>query len=479
MRCYFGYPDSFLEKEPFRIKDLFLEEINVDYGSVPVEVKRKLLSVLNNVHERNYLFIGKVIYDAIDILEFSLFSLPVREISSLVLSGYLYGKSTFLIRSLFRNTFASSPEVFFDFNFFPEDFLVVNVGYTYSSISIGGRYLLHVPVGEFHFVDVLGNYLFNRFIYESGVSNASLRKSGKRGEILDQMRSTAARILFKGQVTVRVSEFDYEREVENQEVEAVLSTVIGSSAYGDFFEAPFDFSSSVVHGLYRFEEIFKERPKVRGVAVVGRLRFPVVEAIKRIVPVKPLELTGIEFADMDVVNRSFKPVCERVDFPKLRWYSEEVSSKDEEKPSLQRLRFLFNKRDLRGISVIEKLTEQGGADEKLAYELLSILKRCSFKRKEDIVYLNYALSAFSKLEVPSEVLPKVIEEIGKKAFRWELPLSTKMNILYFCYKYSNEVKGTLLGIFPAVFSTYVRDVKLPEGERNFIKVVAESVLSKE
>ncbi|SMP02215.1 hypothetical protein SAMN06265339_0032 [Desulfurobacterium pacificum] len=478
MRCYFGYPDSFLEREPFRVKDLFLEEINVDYGSVPVEVKRKLLSVLDNVHESNYLFIGNVIYDAIDILEFSLFSLPVREISSIVLSGYLYGKSTFLVRNLFRNTFASNPEIFFDFNFFPDDSLVVNVGYTQTSISVGGKYLLNVPIGEFHFVDVLGNYLFNRFIYESGVSNASLRKSGKRGEILDRMRSAAARILFKGQKSVEVKEFEYEREVEEWEVDAVLSTVVGSCGYGDFFEAPFDFSTSVVHALYRFEEIFKERPRIKNVAVIGRLRRPIVKTLKKIIPVKPAELTGVEFADMEVVNKSFKPVCERVDFPKLRWQGEEVVNQDKEEPSLHRLRYLFNQRDLKGISVLEDLVENGDADERVVYELLSILKRCSFKRKEDIVYLNYAISALSKLEIPEGILPKVIEEIGKKAFRWEIPLNTKMNVLYFCYKYKEKLNNTLLEIFPAVLSTYVRNVKLPEGERNFIKVVAESVLSK-
>ncbi len=479
MRCYFGYPDSFLGKEPFRIKDLFLEEIEVDYGSVPIEVKRKLLSVLDNLYESDYLFIGNVIYDAIDILEFSLFSLPVREISSVVLSGYLYGKPTFLIRNLFRNTFASNPEIFFDFNFFPKDFLVVNVGYMHTSVSVGGNYLLNVPIGEFHFVDVLGNYLFNRFVYELGVSNASLRKSGKRGEILDRMRSAAAKILFKGQKRVEVEEFGYERDVEKWEIDAVLTTVVGSCGYGDFFEAPFDFSSSVIHALYRFEEIFKERPKIKNIAVIGRLRHPIVKTLKKIIPVKPVELTGVEFADMDVVNRSFKPVCERVDFPKLRWRDEEVISQDEVSPSLNRLRYLFNRRDLRGISVLEKLVENGDAGEKVVYELLSILKRCSFKRKEDIIYLNYAISALSKLEIPEEILPKVIEEIGKKAFRWEIPLNVKMNVLYFCYRYRDKLNNTLLQIFPSVLSTYVRNVKLPEGERNFIKVVAEAVLSKE
>jgi len=79
LRLYLGYPHCVGREGKFKLKDNFLKEIGVDYSSVPVEVKKKLLSLLDNLEKRDYLFIKEVFYDAIDIVEFALFTVEVRE----------------------------------------------------------------------------------------------------------------------------------------------------------------------------------------------------------------------------------------------------------------------------------------------------------------------------------------------------------------------------------------------------------------
>ena len=475
MKCYFGYPDSFLEGERFRIKDLFLQEVNVDYFSVPIEVKKKLLSVLDNLQKKRYLFIGNVFYDAIDVFEFSLFPLPVREFSAVILPGYLYGKSTYLIKNLLKNVFGVLPSFYYDFNFFSSETLVVNVGYTQTSFSFGGKYLLKVPIGEFHFVDFLGSYLFNRFLSEVGVSNTLLRKSGKRGEILDRLRGTAGRILFKGSELIEVPEYGYKRKIEKREIDSVFSALVGSSSYGNFVERPLTISSFLVHGLYRFEELLKERFKVREVVVIGRLRSPFVEAVRKVMPMKVYEDDGENLLERNLEVRRFRLICEKGELPKLKIEKPVLPEKETEDVSLENLRRLFNKRDLGGVFLIEKLSLKGG--ERVIYEFLNMLKRCSLKSREDLIFLNYLVSALSKMEIPGFLFKKVLYEIEKKAFLWEVPLAMKFNVLFFCYKYRDRLKGTKLEIFPFVFSTFVRKAALSEGERNFLKTVMESVFS--
>jgi len=479
LRLYLGYPESLNFWRKFKLKDLFLEEVNVDYLSVPVEVKRKLLSLLENLEEKSYIFIGNVIYDAIDILEFALFSCEPKSVKEVVLPGYLYGKPTFLIRNLFEKTFASRVSIYYDFNLFPPETLVFNVGYTRSSFSLGGTFLSVIPVGEFHMVDLLGSYLFNRFLLEKGISNTELRRRGVRGELLDCFRSFAGKVLFKGLKRIELHEYGYSREINRREVDLVLSPITGSSNYGDFVERAVDLASAVVLSLYQFEEILRERPRVKEVAVIGRLKFPFVKVIQRIFPVPVREIKEEELLYRFPVNRNFKVHLKRVDFPVYReLLSCETETFSVSEVSIRNLRYFFNKKDLRGVQLIEKLTERDLNRKELesfVYELLYIVKRSSFRTKEEIAYLNHAIAALSRLQIPEELFDKVLDEMVQKAFNWLLPLRTKLNILYFCYRFADKIKNTDLKVFPPLLLSYIRDKKLSEGERNFVRTAAESI----
>jgi len=483
LRVYLGYPESLAPNGRFKLKDLFLEEVDVDYESIPIEVKRKLLSLLENLEKKSYIFIGNVIYDAIDILEFALFSREPHSVKEVLLPGYLYGKPTFLVRNLFEKTFGAKVSVFYDFNLFSPETLVLNVGYVRSSLSLGGTFLSVIPVGEFHMVDLLGNYFFNRFLLEKGISNTELRKKGLRGELLDRFRSFAGRVLFKGLRRLNLPDYSYSREVTEREVDLVLSPVTGSSNYGDFVKEATEFSSAVILSLYRFEEVFKERPKVREIAVIGRLKSPFINVLRRIFPVPVREVSEEELLTLSPVNRKYKIYLHKVDFPTYKSNPFlEVPVETLEEVSIKSLRYLFNKRDLRGLNVIAGLTEKNLEGEELVsfvYELLYIMKRSSFRTKEEIAYLDYAISALSRLEIPEELFDRVLEEMAGKAFNWLLPLRTKLNILYFCHRFADKVKETDLKVFPPLLLSYVRDKKLPEGERNFIRTAARLIYSVE
>ncbi len=472
MRLYLGYPYCVGREGKFKLKDNFLREIGIDYSSVPVEVKKKLLSLLDNLEKRDYLFIKEVFYDAIDIVEFALFTVEVREYSELLLPGYLYGKPTYLIRNLIRETFGKRVSVYYDFNLFKEDSLVINVGYTKTSISVGSKLLTVIPLGEFHFIDLFGNYLFNRLIGETGTSNARLRKEGIRGEILDRCRAQGARILFKRSKELKVEELNYSREVSQKEVEFALSPVVGKSSYGDLIEKPFDFSSSVVYSLYKFEELFKERAKIREVVLIGRLTEYLETRLREILPVRVLKIDETELVKEEVKNRNFKVKLIRSEFLKGR--RETAPDKGEKvEGDLKELRFYFNKKDLRGLSVIESLTERGREVKEFIYELISLLKRSSYKDEREIKYINHSIAALTKIEVPEELFKKVLKELERHAFNWRLPIEVQMNLLFFCYRNRKKVKGSSLEVFPSLLLSKVRDLKLTEGEKNFIRTACQ------
>ncbi|WP_456456832.1 hypothetical protein [Thermovibrio sp.] len=472
MRLYLGYPYCVGREGKFKLKDNFLREIGIDYSSVPVEVKKKLLSLLDNLEKRDYLFIKEVFYDAIDIVEFALFTVEVREYSELLLPGYLYGKPTYLIRNLIRETFGKRVSVYYDFNLFKEDSLVINVGYTKTSISVGSKLLTVIPLGEFHFIDLFGNYLFNRLIGETGTSNARLRKEGIRGEILDRCRAQGARILFKRSKELKVEELNYSREVSQKEVEFALSPVVGKSSYGDLIEKPFDFSSSVVYSLYKFEELFKERAKIREVVLIGRLTEYLETRLREILPVRVLKIDETELVKEEVKNRNFKVKLIRSEFSKGR--RETAPDKGEKvEGDLKELRFYFNKKDLRGLSVIESLTERGKEVKEFIYELISLLKRSSYKDEREIKYINHSIAALTKIEVPEELFKKVLKELERHAFNWRLPIEVQMNLLFFCYRNRKKVKGSSLEVFPSLLLSKVRDLKLTEGEKNFIRTACQ------
>ncbi|ADY73027.1 hypothetical protein Dester_0372 [Desulfurobacterium thermolithotrophum DSM 11699] len=483
MRIYFGYPDSFFKDKNFRLKDLFLREIGVKYETVPVEVRRKLLSLLDNLEQKSYLYLNGIVYDAIDILEFAFFSLSIEDLQEIVLPGYLYGKSTFLIRNLFDNLLERRVSVYYDFNFFSQKTLVVNIGYKKTSLSIGGKLITILPVGEYHFVDILGNYLFNRFILEVGISNRDLRKKGERGKLLDKFRSFAGQVLFKNRKEIFLENFRYKRSIEKEEVRLAISPYTGLCNYGDFIEKPVDISSSVVLSLYSYEELFRERAPIEKIILIGRLTFPFEDVLGKIFPIPIEKLDGKEMIGLSAVNPIFKVSLRKIDFPldgrfpNLKIPS--LDSSDEINVSL--LRKYYNKQDLKGIFLIEKLTEKQLSDkekEQFIFELLSILKRSSYRTKESILYLNYAISALSKLDIPENLFQKVLEEMIEKAFNWFLPIETKMNILYFCYKFSDKLKDERFKIFLPLLLTYIRDKKLTEGERNFIRTAVETTFSK-
>jgi len=476
LRVYLGYPESYLPTESFKLKDNFLSEVGVDYASVPVEVKKKLLSLLENIDKRDYLFLGDVFYDGIDVLEFSLFPVEPHSFDELILPGYVYGKPTFLIRNLFKNSFGKKVSVFYDFNLFNDRTVVINVGYTKTSLSLGGKLLFILPFGEFHLIDTLGNYLFNRFLGETGVSNAILRKEGLRGTLLDFCRSCGARLLFERTDRIEIPHFGYSRKVSRGEIRLAVTPVVGNTRFGEFITGLSDFSSALITALYSYEELFRERLKVERVVLVGRLRWPFLEAISQIFPVAVEEFSGREFLSMSVVNRNFKiPV---------RSFSAEKSVPRvlpvEELPeeiSLESLRRYFNSRDPKGIGVIEKLSEGQLTDKLLVsfiYELLSVVRRCSGRSSVEIAYLNSAISALSRLDIPDFLFEKVERELSEKAFNWNLPFETKLNILYFCHRFRDRLQSSLLSVFPPLMLSYIRERKVSEGEKNFVRTVAES-----
>jgi len=473
LRLYLGYPLSYSPKGSFKLKDNFLSEVNCDYSQVPVEVKRKLLSLLENLTEKDYLFLNGVSYDGADILEFSLFPLEGFGLREVVLPGYLYGKSTYLVRELLKRIFKRKVSVLYDFNFFGENTIVLNVGYTKSSVSLGGRLLSVIPVGEFHLVDTLGNYLFNRTIGELGISNARLRKEGMRGVLLDNSRASAARILFRRTSILSVPQLEYEREISDSEVERVLSPVIGSARYGDEVRSPFDFSTAFVKSLYTYEEVFGERMRVSEIFVVGRLSWPFVRYLKSLFPVPIYEFSGEEFLELPVKISSSKPEFRVFYLEKSvqRWRGLDL---EPEEVSLNLLRHYFNKKDMRGVKIIEELVKLGSSDDSFVYELLNIVRRCSTLNRTELAYLNASISALSRLDLKDNLFSKVLKELEDKAFNWQLPFETKMNILYFCHRHKEKLKETSLAIFPYLMLTYIRERKISEGERNFVRTVAES-----
>ena len=475
MRVYLGYPLSYCREEQFKLKDNFLSEVGIDYSSVPVEVKKKLLSLLENLDKKNYLFIGDVLYDGIDILEFALFPLEPSSIDEVVIPGYVYGKQTFLIRNLFKNSFGKKVLFFYDFNFFSKNTVVVNIGYTVSSVSLGGKLLFKLPFGEFHLVDILGNYLFNRFAGESKISNAALRKSGMRGTVLDLCRSQAARLLFGRTDRLEIPQFNYSRNVPRREIELALTPVIGNARFGEFIRGTADFSSSVVMTLYGYEKEFRERLKVNKVAVVGRLRWPFTKALSEIFPVPIEEFSGKEFLSMEPTNRNSKLPVRNFSPEKNVIRAIQICDNPEE-TSVEALRHYFNQRDPKGVGVIEQLTSSD-LDEKtltsFLYELLTIMKRCLPRNDVETAYLNSAISALSQLDIPDHLFEKVRVELSKKAFNWNLPFETKLNILYFCHRFKNRLHGTPISVFPPLMLSYIREKKISEGEKNFIRTVAE------
>jgi len=474
LRLYLGYPDSVAAGERFRLKDRFLKEVSVDYSSVPVEVKKKLLSMLDNVDKKDYLFIGEVFYDGIDLLEFALFSVSVREYDELLLPGYLYGKPTHLIRNLLRGTFGRRLSVIYDFNLFDRRTVVVNVGYTKSSISLGGELLTVIPLGEFHFVDFLGNYLFNRFVGQTGISNARLRKEGLRGELLDRCRSQAARILFGRSSTLTIPHFNYSREICEKEVELALSPLTGSANYGELVERVSDFSGALVSTLYSYEALFRERLKVKEVVVIGRLTGPFEKSLRRIFPVRVRKVDEAELLEREVESPGFKVRVEKPPFRREVLRASPFQIREVE-GGLKELRHFFSRRDLKGLSIIERLTHtaRGKELEDFVYELITIIRRSSFRTKEEVAYLNHSIAALTKVELKENLFEKAVKEIEKQAFNWQLPFETKVNILYFCHRNSERLRGRELEAFPFLMLTYIRDKKVTEGEKNFVRTVCE------
>ncbi len=475
MRVYFGYPLSYSRDGSFKLKDNFLSEINVDYSSIPVEVKKKLLSLLEKLDKKDYLFIRDVFYDGIDVLEFALYPLEPHTFEEVVLPGYVYGKSTFLIRNLFKNSFGKRISVFYDFNFFSKRTVVINVGYTQTSLSLGGELLFKLPFGEFHLVDTLGNYLFNRFIGESGVSNATLRKEGIRGEVLDLCRSSAARLLFGRTNRVEIPLFSYSRAVPEYELNLALTPVIGSAAFGELITSPSDFSSSVVFALYNYEETFRERLKLDRVVVVGRLRRPFVRALSKIFPVPVEEFSGEEFVSLQPVNGKFRVPVKvfSADRTVVRAFPLDA---DAEEVSIRALRSHFNRRDPKGVKVLEELLKKDLSEKELVsfiYELLTIMRRVSARNRVEIAYLNAAIYGLSQVDIPEHLFKKVENELSKKAFNWNLPFETKLNVLYFCHRYREKLQSSPLSVFPPLMLTYIREKKITEGEKNFVRTVAE------
>jgi hypothetical protein len=104
-----------------------------------------------------------------------------------------------------------------------------------------------------------------------------------------------------------------------------------------------------------------------------------------------------------------------------------------------------------------------------------MVKRLSFRSREEVCYLSAAISALSQMDVPENLLKKVIKELEKSAFNWLFPIETKLNLLYFCYRHAEHLKGTRLEFFPPLLLSFIRDKRLTEGEKNFVWSAASSI----
>ncbi|WP_457569107.1 hypothetical protein [Desulfurobacterium sp.] len=480
MKLYLGYPESCTENEKFKIKDLFLKEVNVSYNSIPVEVKKKLLSLLDFLKEKDYIFINNVHYDASDILEFALFSIKNKKIEHIILPGYTYGKPTFIIRETLKTVSSNAKNnvnIYHDFNLFSEETLVINIGYRKTSISIGGKFLSVIDIGEFNFIDVFGNYLFNRFLKDKGISNVYLRKAGKRGKYLDKFRAIGARILLKRSDKIVMEDENYARTVNKEEVELALSILTGKTNFGEFAPSITDLSSAIVNILYSYEETERQKPTIKKIAIIGRIAHLYQEPIERIFGLHPEIITPQE-----LLNRPISNFRSRITFQKIETkydakdYSDieiEIDKKENFKEYLFALRRYFRNRNLKGVKIIEILTEtnlNNHEKETFINELLTIGRITSFKDTKMIPYIDYIISALSKIDIPEHLFQEVENYIKKVAFRWSLPLKTRMNIIYFCYKHKDKLKDKeWFKVLLPLTITWIRDKKLSEGERQFIR----------
>ncbi|WP_456397407.1 hypothetical protein [Desulfurobacterium sp.] len=486
MKLYLGYPESCTENENFKIKDLFLKEINVSYDSIPVEIKKKLLSLLDSLKEKDYIFIDNIHYDASDILEFALFGIKNKKIEHIILPGYTYGKPTFIIRETLKaisNNVKNNINIYYDFNLFPDETLVINIGYRKTSVSIGGRFLSVINIGEFNFIDVFGNYLFNRFLKEKGISNANLRKTGKRGEYLDRLRAIGARILLKRCNKIILEDENYTRTVNKEEIKLALSILTGQTNFGEFVVNITDLSSAIVSILYNYEETEKQKPSIKNIAIIGRIAHLYQEPVERIFGLQPEIIIPRK-----LLNRPISNLRSRITFQKIETkYNTNTKSyldldiqinvgKKENfkfKDYLFTLRKYFRNRDIKGVKIIEILTETNlNNDERETFinELLTMGRITSFKDTEMLPYIDYIISALSKIDIPEHLFPEVENYIKKVAFRWSLPLKTRMNIIYFCYKHKDILKDReWFKVLLPLTITWIRDKKISEGERQFIR----------
>ncbi|SNR60616.1 hypothetical protein [Desulfurobacterium atlanticum] len=484
MKIYLGYPESYIGREHFNIKDLFLNEVRVDYKTVPVEVKKKLLGVLSFLKESDYIFMDEIKYDASDILEFALFKFKNESVDTVILPGYTYGKSTFIVRELLKTVFGRNANIYHDFNFFPKDTVVVNIGYRETSISVCGDLLTVINIGEYDFVDNFGNYLFNRLLAEKKISNVELRKSGKRGVYLDKLRGNGARILFGRTDKVDFQEESYKRTISQSELDLALSPLTGRVNFGDIVTEITDISSAVVSALYLFEEKEKVKPQIRKVVLIGRIAHlykPVFERIFGISPeiINPSDLLEREpvFSKNRVSFERFIKGYKGYDYFEVK-EEREICEDKEFREFIVDLRKAFKDRSLKGLYLIELLSEKelGGEDRfKFVNELVNISRLLTFKNRKDLLYMDYIIAALSKVEIPEALFLKVENFIKKIAFRWNIPLKTRMNIVYFCYRYREKLKSKdWFKVLLPLTVTWIRDKKLSEGERLFIRNILSS-----
>ncbi|WP_457567467.1 hypothetical protein [Desulfurobacterium sp.] len=484
MNLYIGYPESFTDEESFKIKDVFLKEVNVSDKLIPVEVKKKLLGILNALKEKDYIFINDIHYDASDILEFALFRIKNRHLKRVVLPGYTYGKPTFIIREILKTIFEKREndiEICHDFNLFSDETLVINIGYRETSLSIGGDFLSVVNIGEFNFIDTFGNYLFNRFLKDTGISNVSLRKEGKRGKYLDRFRACGARILLKRTTEVRIDEEKYCREVDDKEVKEALTILTGQANFGEFISEVADLSSAMIHALYAYEEEKKTKPPVKKIVIIGRIGNLYAETIERIFGFSPEIVSPQNLLKLSVFNKKSRMHFQRIkikyDGRKSRYSVSQINIHNDFKRNIIILRDKFRKKEIDGVKIIEVLTETRLTPDELktfTNELLTMGRILSFKDSKMLPYIDYIIAALSKIDIPEELFAEVEAYIKKLAFRWNLPLRTRMNVLYFCYKHREKLKQkNWFKILLPLTITWIRDKKLTEGERQFIRTATE------
>ncbi len=217
MNLFLSDDVCFYPKGNFKIRDEFLKIIGYS-DAPPVSAVRFLYGVLEELSSGKTFRLGGVLYDAKDIVEFVL---SEKEFSSLTLPGFAYGKRTQIIRDIVRKP------IWHTFSYLQEGEVLIETGYSETCISTKDTINV-IPFGEKDFIQMLAHYILSMFLIKSGQKNADLRKKGIRGEILENFRRSAARVLFSRTKEVKFGQKSW--KIDENDLKITLKWIVGDTA---------------------------------------------------------------------------------------------------------------------------------------------------------------------------------------------------------------------------------------------------------